>query len=471
MRQKNPVTNPDFLLLTDAAKELYSVAAEEPIYDYHCHLAPEEIAQDRQWDNLTEVWLAGDHYKWRALRAAGISEKYITGDASAFEKFCAFAETMPKLLRNPLWHWSHLELSRAFGINEVLNQSTAQRIWDEANTQLGKISARTLLAHFRVAAIGTTDDPCDNLSHHIEIAKSNLETRVYPAFRPDKALAADDAGLFQTWIQRLEQASGISCNNFDAFLEAIANRHSFFHKLGSRLSDHGLEQCFGRGGTKDQAKEVYDAARRGETISKDALQAYRGYMMVYFGELDASRKWTKQLHLGALRNTNSRGRLQLGADAGYDSIGDFPQVSPLVEYLDELDKRKSLPKMVLYNLNPTDNYAIAAACGNFQGDGVAGKIQYGSGWWFLDQLDGMRWQINTLSQVGLLSNFVGMLTDSRSFLSYPRHEYFRRLLCNIIGNDVENGLLPNDIETIKDMVRRISYGNAVQYFEMEAGEV
>lgn len=471
MRQKNPVTNPDFLLLTDAAKELYSVAAEEPIYDYHCHLAPEEIAQDRQWDNLTEVWLAGDHYKWRALRAAGISEKYITGDASAFEKFCAFAETMPKLLRNPLWHWSHLELSRAFGINEVLNQSTAQRIWDEANTQLGKISARTLLAHFRVAAIGTTDDPCDNLSHHIEIAKSNLETRVYPAFRPDKALAADDAGLFQTWIQRLEQASGISCNNFDAFLEAIANRHSFFHKLGSRLSDHGLEQCFGRGGTKDQAKEVYDAARRGETISKDALQAYRGYMMVYFGELDASRKWTKQLHLGALRNTNSRGRLQLGADAGYDSIGDFPQVSPLVEYLDELDKRKSLPKMVLYNLNPTDNYAIAAACGNFQGDGVAGKIQYGSGWWFLDQLDGMRWQINTLSQVGLLSNFVGMLTDSRSFLSYPRHEYFRRLLCNIIGNDVENGLLPNDIKTIKDMVRRISYGNAVQYFEMEAGEV
>jgi glucuronate isomerase len=471
VRQKNPVTNPDFLLLTDAAKELYSVAAEEPIYDYHCHLAPEEIAQDRQWDNLTEVWLAGDHYKWRALRAAGISEKYITGDASAFEKFCAFAETMPKLLRNPLWHWSHLELSRAFGINEVLNQSTAQRIWDEANTQLGKISARTLLAHFRVAAIGTTDDPCDNLSHHIEIAKSNLETRVYPAFRPDKALAADDAGLFQTWIQRLEQASGISCNNFDAFLEAIANRHSFFHKLGSRLSDHGLEQCFGRGGTKDQAKEVYDAARRGETISKDALQAYRGYMMVYFGELDASRKWTKQLHLGALRNTNSRGRLQLGADAGYDSIGDFPQVSPLVEYLDELDKRKSLPKMVLYNLNPTDNYAIAAACGNFQGDGVAGKIQYGSGWWFLDQLDGMRWQINTLSQVGLLSNFVGMLTDSRSFLSYPRHEYFRRLLCNIIGNDVENGLLPNDIKTIKDMVRRISYGNAVQYFEMEAGEV
>ncbi|MEO2041375.1 MAG: glucuronate isomerase [Pirellulales bacterium] len=471
MRQKNPVTNPDFLLLNDAAKELYAVAAEEPIYDYHCHLAPEEIAQDKQWDNLAEVWLAGDHYKWRALRAAGISEKYITGDASAYEKFCAFAETMPKLLRNPLWHWSHLELSRAFGINEVLNQSTAQRIWDEANTQLSKISARTLLAHFRVAAIGTTDDPCDNLSHHIEISKSDLKTRVYPAFRPDKALAVDDAVLFQTWIQRLEQTSGISCNNFDTFLEAIANRHTFFHTLGSRLSDHGLEQCFGRGGTKDQATEVYNAARRGETISTDALRAYRGYMMVYFGKLDASRNWTKQLHLGALRNTNSRGNLQLGADAGYDSIGDFPQVQPLVEYLDELDKRESLPKMVLYNLNPADNYAIAATCGNFQNAGVAGKIQYGSGWWFLDQLDGMRWQINTLSQVGLLSNFVGMLTDSRSFLSYPRHEYFRRLLCNIIGNDIEQGLLPADLPVIKNIVRCISYKNAVNFFEMKPGDV
>ena len=471
MRQKNPVTNPDFLLLSDTAKELYAVAAKEPIYDYHCHLSPKEIAQNKQWDNLAEVWLAGDHYKWRALRAAGIPEKYITGNATDYEKFCAFAETMPKLFRNPLWHWSHLELSRVFGINEVLNQSSAQRIWDEANTQLGKISAQTLLADFRVAAIGTTDDPCDSLPHHIEIAKSELKTRVYPAFRPDKALAADDAELFQSWVQRLEQASGIPCHDFDAFLEAIANRHSFFHDLGSRLSDHGLEQCFGRGGTKDEATEVYNAALRGDAITSDALQAYRGYMMVYFGELDASRKWTKQLHLGALRNTNSRGRLLLGADAGYDSIGDFPQVGPLVEYLDELDKRKSLPKMVLYNLNPSDNYAIAAACGNFQGDGIAGKIQYGSGWWFLDQLDGMRWQINTLSQVGLLSTFVGMLTDSRSFLSYPRHEYFRRLLCNIIGNDIERGLLPSDIETIKNMVRRISYGNAVQYFEMEAGEV
>tara|TARA_Y100000739_G_C20605394_1_gene465325 strand:- start:223 stop:1638 length:1416 start_codon:yes stop_codon:yes gene_type:complete len=471
VRQKNPVTNPDFLLSNDAAKELYTVAAEQPIYDYHCHLPPQEIAQDKQWENLADVWLAGDHYKWRALRAAGVSEKYITGNATAYEKFLAFAETMPRLLRNPLWHWSHLELSRVFGINEVLNTSSAQRIWDEANTQLSKISARTLLKRFRVAAIGTTDDPCDSLAHHSQIAKSDLGTRVYPTFRPDKALAADDSEVFQTWIQWLERSTGTPCQDFGSFLEAIASRHSFFHDLGSRISDHGLEQCFGRGGTRDQAAKVYDTARRGELISDEALQAYRGYMMVYFGELDAKRKWTKQLHLGALRNTNSRGRLQLGADAGYDSIGDFQQVGLLVEYLDELDKRESLPKMVLYNLNPSDNYAIAAACGNFQGDGIAGKIQYGSGWWFLDQLDGMRWQINTLSQIGLLSNFVGMLTDSRSFLSYPRHEYFRRLLCNILGNDIEQGLLPDDLSVMKNMIRCVSYQNAVSFFEMAPGEV
>ena len=277
--------------------------------------------------------------------------------------------------------------------------------------------------------------------------------------------------VFQDWIKRLEQIAGFSCKDFDAFLEAIASRHNFFHNLGSRLSDHGLAQCFGRGGTKDQTRKVYDAAVKGDTVSDEELQAYRGYMMIYFGELDAQKKWTKQLHLGALRNTNSRGLERLGPDAGYDSIGDLPQMEMLIGYLDELDKRQCLPKTVLYNLNPSDNYAIAAACGNFQGDGIAGKIQFGSGWWFLDQLDGMRWQINTLSQIGLLSNFVGMLTDSRSFLSYPRHEYFRRLLCNIIGNDIEQGLLPNDFAAMKDMVCRISYRNAVQYFDMEPGDV
>ena len=471
MRHINPVTNPDFLLSTDAAKELYAAAGKEPIYDYHCHLSPEEIAGDKQWANLTDIWLRGDHYKWRALRAAGVQEKYITGNASDFEKFCAFAETMPKLLRNPLWHWSHLELSRVFGIHDVLDSSSAQRIWENTNAQLKKVSAQSLLKRFRVAAIGTTDDPCDSLTHHVNIANSSLETRVYPAFRPDKALMVNQPEVFQDWIKRLEQIAGFSCKDFDAFLEAIASRHNFFHNLGSRLSDHGLAQCFGRGGTKDQTRKVYDSAIKGDTVSDEELHAYRGYMMIYFGELDAQKKWTKQLHLGALRNTNSRGLERLGPDAGYDSIGDLPQMEMLIGYLDELDKRQCLPKTVLYNLNPSDNYAIAAACGNFQGDGIAGKIQFGSGWWFLDQLDGMRWQINTLSQIGLLSNFVGMLTDSRSFLSYPRHEYFRRLLCNIIGNDIEQGLLPNDFAAMKDMVCRISYRNAVQYFDMEPGDV
>ena len=471
MRHTNPITNPDFLLSTDAAKELYAAAGNEPIYDYHCLLSPEEVAGDKQWTNLTDIWLRGDHYKWRALRAAGVQEKYITGNATDFEKFCAFAETMPKLLRNPLWHWSHLELSRVFGIHDVLDSSSAQHIWENANAQLEKISAQSLLKRFRVAAIGTTDDPCDSLAHHINIANSTLETRVYPAFRPDKALTVNQPEVFQDWIKRLEQIVGFSCKDFDAFLKAIASRHNFFHGLGSRLSDHGLAQCFGRGGTKDQTKKVYDAAIKGDAVSDEELQAYRGYMMVYFGELDAQKKWTKQLHLGAFRNTNSRGLQQLGPDAGYDSIGDLPQMEMLIGYLDELDKRHSLPKTVLYNLNPSDNYAIAAACGNFQGDGIAGKIQFGSGWWFLDQLDGMRWQINTLSQIGLLTNFVGMLTDSRSFLSYPRHEYFRRLLCSIIGNDIEQGLLPNDVAAMKDMVCRISYRNAVQYFDMEPGNV
>ena len=471
MRQTNPITNSDFLLSTDAAKELYAAAAKEPIYDYHCHLSPEEIAEDKQWANLTDVWLRGDHYKWRALRAAGVQEKYITGNATDFEKFCAFAETMPKFLRNPLWHWSHLELSRVFGIHDILNASSAQRIWEETNGQLKKLSAQTLLKRFRVAAIGTTDDPCDNLEHHLKIANNPLVTRVYPAFRPDKALTADQPEAFQDWIKQLEHITGFSCNDFESFLEAIASRHNFFHGTGGRLSDHGLAQCFGRGGTKDQAKQVYDAAHKGDFVSGDALEAYRGYMMIYFGELDAQKNWTKQLHLGALRNTNSRGLQQLGPDAGYDSIGDLPQMEMLIGYLDELDKRHSLPKTVLYNLNPSDNYAVAAACGNFQGDGIAGKIQYGSGWWFLDQLDGMRWQINTLSQIGLLSNFVGMLTDSRSFLSYPRHEYFRRLLCSIIGNDIEQGLLPNDMAAMRNMVCGISYRNAVQYFDMEPGDV
>jgi glucuronate isomerase len=465
------VSHPNFLLTTDAARELYAAAATQPIYDYHCHLPPDEIATNKRWGNLTEVWLGGDHYKWRALRANGVPESHITGDADPYEKFLAYAATMPRLLRNPLWHWTHLELSRVFHIDEVLDEKSAPSIWEQANACLGELSAHSLLTQFRVAAIGTTDDPGDDLAHHQAIAASDLATRVYPAFRPDKALAVNQPEVFGPWVQRLSAAADADCTSFDGFLAAMASRHEFFHAVGSRLSDHGLNHCFGRGGTKEEAAAVYDAARRGEPIEPAALEAYRGYLMVFFGELDAERGWVKQLHVGALRNTNSRGFAALGPDAGYDSIGDFPQVRPLVAYLDELDSRGRLPKMVLYNLNPADNYGIAATCGNFQGDGIRGKIQFGSGWWFLDQLDGMRMQIDTLSQIGLLANFVGMLTDSRSFLSYPRHEYFRRLLCQILGADVEAGLLPADMRLLEGIVKDICFRNAATFFGMPPGDV
>lgn len=467
-RLANPVADPAFLLSTDAARELYAAAAAEPIYDYHTHLPPEEIAGDKRWANLAEVWLGGDHYKWRAMRANGVPESHVTGQADPYEKFLAYARTMPRLLRNPLWHWTHLELSRVFGIDEVLDESSAPRIWKAANEQLAGISARSLLKRFNVAMVGTTDDPCDDLTHHTEIASQGYGTRVYPAFRPDKALAADRPDLLRPWIDRLQAAAGIDCSSFDGFLAAIDARHDHFHRMGSRLSDHGLNHAFGRGGTKHEAAAVFDAARRGEPASAAALDAYRGFLMVYFGELDARRGWVKQLHLGPLRNPNSRALRDLGPDTGFDSIGDFPQIEGLAGYLDELESRGHLPKMVLYNINPRDNYPFAALCGSFQADGVRGKIQFGSGWWFLDQLDGMRWQIDTLSQLGLLANFVGMLTDSRSFLSYPRHEYFRRLLCRILGEDLEAGLLPPDMNLLKGMVRDIAYRNAVAFFGMPA---
>jgi len=469
MRSKNPVASPDFLLTTRAAHDLYEIAAGEPIYDYHCHLSPQEIAENKRWANLADLWLGGDHYKWRALRANGVPESHVTGSAAAYDKFLAFARTMPRLLRNPLWHWTHLELSRVFGIDDVLDESTAPRIWAEANEKLQSISAHSLLGQFRVNLIGTTDDPCDDLAFHRSIRESGLATSVYPSFRPDKALAADRPEVLREWTSRLQSASGVDCSSFDGLLAALDQRHAFFHAQGSRISDHGLTQAYGRGGTQSEAAAVYQKAIRGEAVEPAALEAYRGFLMVYFGELDARRGWVKQLHVGALRNVNSRAFRELGPDTGYDTIGDWPQTERLAAYLDELESRGSLPRMVLYNLNPGDNYALAALCGNFQGDGVRGKIQFGSGWWFLDQLEGMGWQINALSQIGLLSNFVGMLTDSRSFLSYPRHEYFRRLLCRILGEEIEQGMLPDDMPLVAGMVRDICYRNAEAFFGMAAG--
>ena len=467
---KNPVLNPRFLLTTKTADKLYAAAAQEPIYDYHCHLSPKEIAEDKQWSDLAELWLGGDHYKWRAMRANGIPESHITGNAKPYEKFLAYAKTMPRLLRNPLWHWTHLELDRVFGIKAVLNEQSAPKIWAQANEKLKTLSAQKILKQFRVRLIGTTDDPCDDLSYHQKIKRNGLGTRVYPAYRPDGALRADQPEHFKAWTERLEKSSGVDCRDFNGFLKALDKRHEFFHQMGSRISDHGLNQAFGRGGSKDEASAVYLAARKGEKVVNEALEAYRGFLMIYFGELDAKRGWVKQLHFGALRNTNTRGFQALGPDTGFDSIGDWPQIERLAAYLDELEIRDKLPKTILYNLNPADNYAVMTLGGNFQGDGVRGKIQWGSGWWHLDQLDGMRWQLNALSSLGLLANFVGMLTDSRSFLSYPRHEYFRRLLCQILGEEVEKGMLPKDMELLEGMVRDICYRNAESYFGMEAGK-
>ena len=459
----------DFLLHSKAARELYHEHAEtQPIYDYHSHLPPQQIADNHRFANLYEIWLAGDHYKWRAMRAAGIEERFCTGDASPWEKFLAFARTVPQTLRNPLYHWTHLELRRYFGIQELLNQDTAESIWNRANEQLAELPVRTLLEKNRVVVVCTTDDPTDPLEAHQSIRRSECKTRVYPTFRPDKALLVDQPQLFNSWADRLAAVSNIECNRFSAFLDALKSRHDFFHSVGGRLSDHGLSHCPDGDCTDAEAGRIFDTARAGRAVAAaEDVEKFRSYLMIYFGRLDADRGWTKQLHLGALRNNSSRGLERAGPDTGFDSIGDFSQATGLSKYLDRLDRDGKLPRMVLYNNNPNDNYVLASMAGNFQDGSIAGKIQFGSGWWFLDQKDGMEWQMNALSNVGLLSRFVGMLTDSRSFLSFPRHEYFRRILCNLIGRDVENGELPDDMKLLGSMVADISFHNAKRFFGLE----
>ncbi len=465
--------HPDFLLTTKWARRLYHEhAAGMPIIDYHCHLPPQEIAANRQFENLTRIWLAGDHYKWRGMRTNGIDENLITGDASDLEKFQAFARSAPYFVRNPLYHWSHLELQRYFGIDLVINEANAAKIWKQANAKLAKpaLSVHGILTKFKVAVVCTTDDPVDSLEHHVAIAKSKLKTRVYPTFRPDKALGVNTPATFNPWCDQLAARSGRTINNFADFLAALDNRHAFFHSLGARVSDHGLEFLPFEPCTEKEAAAIFDQARAGRAATPEQWTKFATCLMLFFGRLDAQRGWTKQLHLGALRNNNSRLLKRLGADAGVDSIGDFPQAKTLARYLDTLDAEGQLPKTILYNLNPADNYAFATMVGNFQDGPLPGKVQFGSGWWFLDQKEGMEWQINALSQLGLLSRFVGMLTDSRSFLSYVRHEYFRRLLCNMIGADVEAGLIPADAKALGRLVEDISYNNAARYFGFEVGK-
>jgi glucuronate isomerase len=460
----------NFLLDSETARELYfNEAAQQPIYDYHCHLSPRQIAENYHFRNLYDIWLAGDHYKWRAMRANGIAERFCTGDATDEEKYQAFVRTVPYTLRNPLYHWSHLELLRYFAIDDLIDEESAPSIWKRANAQLAapEFGVHGILEKNRVAVVVTTDDPADSLEYHQQIRGQKLQTRVYPAFRPDAAMKVDQPAVFNAWREKLAEAARCEVSTLPQFLDALKQRHDFFHEQGCRLSDHGLETCFAAECGEKQAAQIFEKARDGQAASPEEAQQFGAYLMLFFGHLDAARGWTKQLHLGALRNNNSRLRQSLGPDTGFDSIGDFPQAAALASYLDRLDRNGDLPKMVLYNLNPNDNYLLATMAGNFQDESIPGKIQFGSGWWFLDQLEGMTWQLNALSNLGLLRRFVGMLTDSRSFLSYTRHEYFRRLLCNLLGNDVEKGLLPRDLKLLGAMVREICFENARNYFGLE----
>ena len=457
----------DFLLSTPAALRLYhEYARDEPILDYHCHLPPKDIAENRRFANLFEIWLEGDHYKWRAMRANGIPEKFVTGDASPKEKFLAWARTVPATLRNPLYHWTHLELKRYFGIDELLDESSAERVWEQANALLAGESLRAwgILAKFRVRAVCTTDDPADDLRWHRQIASSGLKTKVFPTYRPDRAFLVDRPEAFNAWLGRLAAAANTDIADFRSFLDALRKRHDAFHAAGCRLSDHGLNVCFATPCSEEKAAEIFERARAFVPVSPEDQAQFSSYMMLFFGRLDAEKGWTKQLHLMARRNNNTRRFRELGPDTGFDSIGDWPQIDALAAYMDMLESEGALPKMILYNLNPAWNYAFATMIGNFQDGSIPGKIQLGSGWWFLDQKEGMEWQLNALSNCGLLAHFVGMLTDSRSFMSYPRHEYFRRTLCNLLGDDMEKGLLPADFDLVGGMVRRICYSNAERYF-------
>jgi len=462
-----PFIHEDFLLGTKTARRLYHKFAEsEPIFDYHCHLSPGDVARNRQFNNLFEIWLEGDHYKWRAMRSNGVPEKFCTGDAPAYDKFLAWAKTVPRTLRNPLYHWTHLELKRYFGISELLDEKSAKKIWDKAGEQLAKPAWTTqgILKKFKVKVVCTTDDPVDTLSEHREFARSGHPAKMLPAFRPDNALVVHAPAQFNRWIERLAAASNVDINSFGAFLTALKKRHDFFHSQGCRLSDHGMNHCYADFCPEKTAAAIFDKARRGEAASPEEQAQFASHMMLLFGLLDAKRGWVKQLHLGALRNNNTRLAKRLGADKGFDSIGDWPQAKSLAAYLDRLDSENALPKTIIYNNNPVDNYVFASMIGNFQDGSVPGKIQFGSAWWFLDQKEGMEWQMNALSNLGLLSRFVGMVTDSRSFMSYPRHEYFRRTLCNLIGREVENGELPADDGLVGGLIRDICYENARAYF-------
>ena len=457
----------NFLLQTKTAQQLYhDFAKEMPIIDYHCHLPPDQIAEDTQFGNMSQIWLYGDHYKWRAMRTNGIDEAYCTGNKSDSEKFQKWAETVPYTLRNPLYHWTHLELQRYFDIDDILSGDNAMEVYEKCTHKLQtpQFSVRNLLKKMNVVTVCTTDDPIDSLEHHQKIKQDNFEIKVLPAFRPDKAMNADDPEALNTYINKLEEVSGISVDNYDDYLKALKSRHDYFAENGCSVSDHGLEKIFAEDYTDQEIRNIFNLLRNRKAISDTEIMKFKSALLFEFALWDHEKGWVQQYHLGALRGNNTRKLKEVGPDTGWDSIGDFSQARSLSKFLNKLDQEDHLAKTILYNLNPADNELIASMIGNFNDGSIAGKIQFGSAWWFLDQKDGMVKQLDTLSNMGLLSRFVGMITDSRSFLSYPRHEYFRRILCNLIGNDVENGELPNDMKWLGQTVQDISYNNANKYF-------
>jgi glucuronate isomerase len=457
----------NFLLQSKTAQTLYHEFAKSmPIIDYHNHLPPDQIANNINFGNITQAWLYGDHYKWRAMRTNGINEKYCTGAASDFEKFQQWAATVPYTLRNPLYHWTHLELQRYFNIDKILNADTAKEIYDEATAllQTKEYSVWGLLTKMNVKTLCTTDDPTDTLAYHQQIAKGDCPIKVLPAFRPDKAMNVDDAAVFNDYVNKVEAAANISVSSYSDYLKALKNRHDYFDANGAKVSDHGLEQIYAEDYTDIEIETIFGKIRQGATLSLLENHKFKSAMLIEFAKWDHERGWVQQYHLGALRNNNARMLSLLGPDTGWDSIGDFSQSRAMAKFFNKLDSTDQLAKTILYNLNPADNELMATMVGNYNDGSVAGKVQFGSSWWFLDQKDGMTKQMNALSNMGLLSRFVGMLTDSRSFLSFPRHEYFRRLLCNMFGEEIENGELPNDIAWTGKVIEDICYNNAKQYF-------
>ncbi|MCZ2258469.1 glucuronate isomerase [Sporosarcina sp. G11-34] len=458
----------DFLLYNEAAKVLYHGTAKNlPIIDYHNHLNQQQILQDKNFTNLSEIWLGGDHYKWRAMRANGIDESYITGEKSDYEKFLAWSKTVPNTLGNPLYHWTHLELLRYFDIDEILDGKSAPAIWEEANKKLAtkEMSVRSLLKKNKIEFVGTTDDPTDDLAAHIELHKEGFKINVSPSFRPDKGLNIEKED-FISWVEKLELATNSSIESYDSFLTALASRVEYFDEHGCRSSDHGIEKMFYEQATKYEVAAIFQKRLQGRALTKKEVEQYKTYTLLTLGELYAEKGWVMQLHLSPLRNNNTRMFKQLGSDSGFDSIGDFQIAEKLSGFLDALDVNDKLPKTILYSLNSNANNVLAAMAGNYQSSEVAGKVQLGTAWWFNDTIDGMESQMKTLANIGLISNFIGMVTDSRSFLSFPRHEYFRRILCNLLGTWVDEGKIPKDMALLEKYVKNICYENSKRYFDL-----